>query len=70
MKKIKNYIFFLVLIMLVCTIPLQAAGLKKIAQSGMQWLSIPVGARAAALGGAWLLPPGAQPSSHGKTGPP
>ena len=53
MKKIKNYMFLLVLIILVFVIPLQAAGLKKIAQSGMQWLSIPVGARAAALGGAY-----------------
>ena len=41
MKKIKNYMYLLVLIILVLVIPLQAAGLKKIAQSGMQWLSIP-----------------------------
>ncbi len=35
------------------SVPSQAAGLKKVAQSGMDWLSIPIGARASALGGAY-----------------
>jgi hypothetical protein len=33
--------------------PVQAGGLKKIAQTGMKWMSIPVGARGSALGGAY-----------------
>jgi long-subunit fatty acid transport protein len=53
MKKIKNITILILIIMLAALIPLQAAGLKKVAQSGMQWLSIPIGARAAAMGGAY-----------------
>ncbi|MCF7805465.1 MAG: PorV/PorQ family protein [Candidatus Marinimicrobia bacterium] len=53
MKKMKNIKNLILIVMLAASIPLQAAGLKKVAQSGMQWLSIPVGARAAALGGAY-----------------
>jgi len=53
MKKLKNFISLILIVMLATSMSLQAAGLKKVAQSGMQWLSIPVGARAAALGGAY-----------------
>ncbi len=40
-------------VVLSVAIPLQAAGMKKDAQTGMKWLSIPIGARASALGGAY-----------------
>jgi hypothetical protein len=42
-----------VLLMLVFTLPLQAEGLKKIAQTGMKWFSIPMGSRPAAMGSAY-----------------
>lgn len=53
MKKIKSVAILILIAALVVSMPLQASGLKKVAQSGMQWLSIPVGARAAAMGGAY-----------------
>jgi hypothetical protein len=53
MKRFKNYWILLIIITLIISVPLHAAGLKKIAQSGMQWLSIPLGARAAAMGGTY-----------------
>ncbi len=53
MKKIKNYLILVMIMALAASLPLQAAGLKKVAQSGMQWLSIPIGPRAAAMGGAY-----------------
>jgi hypothetical protein len=34
-------------------IPVQGSGMKKIAQTGMKWLSIPIGARGSGLGGAF-----------------
>ena len=52
--KIKNKYLIAILILVLCiSIPLHAEGLKKIAQTGMKWLSIPVGARGSALGGAY-----------------
>jgi hypothetical protein len=35
------------------SIPVQGGGMKKIAQTGMKWLSIPIGARGSGLGGAF-----------------
>jgi hypothetical protein len=50
----KNKIVILVLLFIFClSLNSQAENLKKIAQTGMKWLSIPIGARAAALGGAY-----------------
>jgi hypothetical protein len=42
-----------IIIIFLITMPAFAGGVKKIAQAGMKWLSIPVGARATALGGAY-----------------
>jgi Uncharacterised protein family (UPF0164) len=53
MKKIRSVTILILIAALAATIPLQASGLKKVAQSGMQWLSIPIGARGAAMGGAY-----------------
>ncbi|HPG38945.1 MAG TPA: PorV/PorQ family protein [bacterium] len=53
MKKAGKIIIPLLIVLLFLTLPVQAGGIKKIAQTGMKWLSIPVGARAAALGGAY-----------------
>ncbi len=41
------------LLMLGLVIPVSGGGLKKVAQTGMKWLSIPVGARGSALGGSF-----------------
>jgi hypothetical protein len=41
------------LLILMIALPACAGGVKKIAQTGMKWLSIPVGARASAMGGAY-----------------
>jgi hypothetical protein len=41
------------LLILMIALPACAGGVKKIAQTGMKWLSIPIGARASALGGAY-----------------
>ncbi|OGB63743.1 MAG: hypothetical protein A2Y94_06305 [Caldithrix sp. RBG_13_44_9] len=50
----KNKIVILVLLFIFClSLNIQAENLKKIAQTGMKWLSIPIGARGAALGGAY-----------------
>lgn len=51
-KKYKYLILFLVF-MLCFAQASNAGNLKKIAQTGMKWLSIPIGGRASALGGAY-----------------
>jgi len=53
MKKNKHIGAFLLIAVLIIPVPVKAEGLKKVAQSSMKWLSIPVGARASALGGAF-----------------
>ncbi len=50
MYKTRQFLLPMVLLILVVVQPLQASGLKKIAQTGMKWVSIPMGARAAAMG--------------------
>ncbi|MBN2413256.1 PorV/PorQ family protein [candidate division KSB1 bacterium] len=52
MKKIGKFIIPLIIILLFMSLPVQAGGIKKIGQTGMKWLSIPVGARASSIGGA------------------
>ena len=54
MTKFRKYIIPIFVLLFAIVLPLQAAGLKKIAQSGMKWLSIPVGANGAALGNACI----------------
>jgi len=54
MNKFRTYVIPIIVLLLVLNLPLQAVGLKKIAQSGMKWLSIPVGANGAALGNAYV----------------
>ncbi|MFZ0391562.1 MAG: PorV/PorQ family protein [Calditrichia bacterium] len=53
MHKNKIVIFIILIGMLFISSTGQAAELKKIAQTGMKWLSIPLGARGSALGGAY-----------------
>ncbi|MBN2008792.1 PorV/PorQ family protein [candidate division KSB1 bacterium] len=53
MNKIGKSIIPLMIVVFFVTLPVHAVGVKKIAQTGMKWLSIPVGARATALGGAY-----------------
>ena len=53
MKKNKMLIFVTVLAVLFSITTGNAQGIDKIAQTGMKWLSIPIGARAAALGNAY-----------------
>ena len=53
MMDIKKYILLSVILILIFSLSIQAGDMKKIAQSQMQWLSIPVGPRASALGGAF-----------------
>lgn len=48
-----KYIFSIALAALLLQTPLWADGVSKIAQSGMKWLSIPIGARGVALGSAY-----------------
>jgi hypothetical protein len=50
MYKKRQFLLPMVLLILMVFPPLQASGLKKIAQTGMKWISIPMGARAAAMG--------------------
>jgi len=50
----RKYILPLFAALILLVIPLQGQGLEKVAQSGMSWLSIPVGARGAALGNAYI----------------
>jgi len=58
MKKYRYMIALLLIAVLTMSVQVQAGGLKKVAQSSMKWLSIPVGARASALGGAFTACPG------------
>jgi hypothetical protein len=53
MTNIKKYILLGFVLMLIISLPIQAGDMKKIAQSQMQWLSIPVGPRASSLAGAF-----------------
>lgn len=53
MIKYRKFIIPLFAVLLILSVPLHAGGLKKVAQAGMSWLSIPVGARGAALGNAY-----------------
>jgi len=53
MNGLKKYGMIMITMILVLAIPLQAAGLKKVGQAGMKWMSIPIGARGAALGNAY-----------------
>ena len=53
MNKSGKLLVPLIIVMLLITMPVYAGGVKKIAQTGMKWLSIPVGARGTALGGAY-----------------
>jgi hypothetical protein len=50
----KKYMIPLILAVLLLPPSLQAVGMKKIAQAGMTWLSIPIGARGASLGNAYI----------------
>ncbi len=54
MVKCRKYIIPLFAVLLILSVPLQAQGLKKVAQAGMSWLTIPVGARGASLGNAYI----------------
>jgi len=53
MYNIRRLMMPMVLLLLAVALPLQATGLKKIAQTGMKWTSIPMGARSAAMGTAF-----------------
>jgi hypothetical protein len=53
MYNIRRFLVPMVLLILAAALPLQATGLKKIAQTGMKWTSIPMGARSAAMGTAF-----------------
>jgi len=53
MNKTGKLLVPLIIMILLITIPASAGGVKKIAQTGMKWLSIPVGSRASALGSAY-----------------
>lgn len=50
----KRYTLFTVLFLTVLTMPAHSA-LKKVAQTGLQFLKVDVGARAAAMGGAFMM---------------
>ncbi len=53
MYKTRRLLVPSVLLILAFVLPLQASGLKKIAQTGMKWFSIPMGSRPAAMGNAF-----------------
>ncbi|MCB0265638.1 MAG: PorV/PorQ family protein [Calditrichaeota bacterium] len=53
MNRTLKYFFPLLMAAVLLQTPASADGISKIAQSGMKWLSIPVGARASALGNAY-----------------
>jgi hypothetical protein len=53
MRHIRKYILPILLLTLFLSSAVYGDGLKKIGQTGMKWLSIPVGARGAAMGGAF-----------------
>ena len=52
-SQIKRIAVVCILLMVGFGIPVQGSGMKKIAQTGMKWLSIPIGARGSGLGGAF-----------------
>jgi long-subunit fatty acid transport protein len=54
MIKYRKYFIPLIASLLIGVVPLHGQGIKKVAQAGMSWLTIPVGARGAALGNAYL----------------
>jgi hypothetical protein len=54
MKIFRKYIIPLLVAVFMLSSSLHAVGMKKIAQAGMTWLSIPIGARGAALGNAYI----------------
>ncbi len=53
MKNMQKATTLLLLVALCAVAPALGQGVDKIAQTGMKWLSIPVGARASGLGGAY-----------------
>jgi hypothetical protein len=53
MKKNKLLFVLTILVILISATTGNAQGIDKIAQTGMKWLSIPIGARGAALGNAY-----------------
>lgn len=53
MKNIRKTATLLLVAMLCMVLPVFGQGVDKVAQTGMKWLSIPVGARASALGSAY-----------------
>lgn len=53
MKNMQKATTLLLLVALCAVVPALGQGVDKIAQTGMKWLSIPVGARASALGSAY-----------------
>ena len=53
MTKIKKYAIFTLILLFVFSLPAQGEEMKKIAQTGMKWLSIPLGPRPSAMGGAF-----------------
>lgn len=53
MSKTRQLLIPVALLMLVLVLPVQAKGIKKIAQTGMKWFSIPMGSRPAAMGNAF-----------------
>jgi len=53
MSKIKPYIVLILAMTFVFPLQVRGGGVKKIAQTGMKWLSIPVGARGSGMGGAF-----------------
>jgi len=52
MKKLEYIILKLIVVSLMTSM-VYGSGIKKVAQSGMQWISIPIGARASAMGSAF-----------------
>jgi len=53
MNKIKFYIVPILLTTFFFAVQVHGGGIKKVAQAGMKWLAIPVGARGSAMGGAF-----------------
>ena len=53
MKIINKYFAPVLMAVLILAVPSHGGDLKKVAQSGMKWLSIPLGARSASMGNAY-----------------
>jgi long-subunit fatty acid transport protein len=53
MQKLKIVLGFGLILVLLCPVHIFGQQVPKVGQSGMKWLSIPVGARAVAMGGAY-----------------